>query len=105
MSDTILLAGDYNSDGVVGAADYLVWRNSVGELGSGLPADGNGNGQIDPGDYEIWKNNFGLTTGNGAGRGARVTVPEPASALLLILAMSIWLLRRAAMNLSFATGR
>ena len=47
------LFGDYNDDGAVGAADYVVWRNTFGQTGSGLVADGNGNGQVDPADYNI----------------------------------------------------
>ena len=49
------LAGDYNHDGIVDAADYIVWRNTLGQIGTGLAADGNNNGQIDTGDYDVWK--------------------------------------------------
>ena len=38
-SDTLL--GDYNLNGIVDAADYTVWRNSFGQAGAGLAADGN----------------------------------------------------------------
>src|SRR6185369_14688003 len=42
------MPGDYNRDNVVDAADYPLWRHS---LGSSVPlfsgADGNGNGTID----------------------------------------------------------
>ena len=37
-----LLDGDYNVDGVVDAADYVVWRDSLDETGRGLAADGTG---------------------------------------------------------------
>ena len=36
------LVGDYNADGAVNAADYVLWHNSMGATGSSLPADGNG---------------------------------------------------------------
>ena len=49
--------GDYNGDGTTDAADYTVWRNSLGYVGS-HPADGNGNGQVDEGDYAFWKAHF-----------------------------------------------
>jgi enterochelin esterase family protein len=63
------LAGDYNRDGLVESADYLVWRKTLGsEVLLGVGADGNGNGYIDPEDYLIWQNNFGSST-----------EPEPAS--------------------------
>ena len=32
------LVGDYNDDGTVDAADYTVWRDSLGQTGSGLAA-------------------------------------------------------------------
>jgi hypothetical protein len=52
--------GDYNVDGVVDAADYAVWRNSLGtHVIPGTGADGDGNGFVDNDDYEIWINNFG----------------------------------------------
>ena len=43
-----LLAGDYDADGDVDAADYVVWRKTDGSpAGYNLPADGNGNGIVD----------------------------------------------------------
>ena len=51
--------GDYNSDGVVDSADYIVWRNE----------DGTQTG------YDIWRENFGRTMGNGSLSNA--DVPEP----------------------------
>jgi hypothetical protein len=60
------LPGDFNHDGTVDAADYIVWRKT-------LPADGG---------YPVWQANFGRTLiGEGASDGA-ATVPEPATAIL-----------------------
>jgi len=58
------LPGDYNNDGSVTGADYVIWANTFGN--SGLPgqdmrADGNGDGLISGADYVIWANNFGAT--------------------------------------------
>lgn len=75
------LPGDYNQDGIVDAADYVVWRNSEGQtvaVGSG--ADGNLDGQISSTDFDVWRAHFGQTA--GAGMGAFANVPEPASAVL-----------------------
>ena len=77
----IALAGDYNGDGAVDAADYVVWRQSVGQIGSGLAADGNGNGTVDFSDYDIWKANFGKAA--GAGNALIAVVPEPHHITLL----------------------
>jgi len=81
------IPGDYNDDGTVNAADYSVWRNSLGAVGSNLPADGNGNGSVDEGDYAVWKMHFGESLAAGAGSSA---VPEPGSWMLLVLALSAW---------------
>ena len=40
--DPNVLPGDYNSDHYVNAADYVVWRDSLGKTGVNLTADGNG---------------------------------------------------------------
>ena len=81
------LAGDYNEDGTVDAADYAIWRDSLGTSGTGLAADGSGNGIVDTDDYNIWKHNFGATSGSGV----PVTggVPEPAGLTLLVLGFAV----------------
>lgn len=62
------LVGDYNGDTIVDAADYTVWRDSLGDsVTAGEGADGNGNGVIDTGDYDEWVANYGSTSGGGPG--------------------------------------
>lgn len=83
-----VLAGDYNNDGVVDAADYSVWRDA---LDSDIPLENETEslGVVDAADYDAWRANFGMTAGgsgsqaSGASRG--LPAPEP-SALLLVLA-------------------
>lgn len=83
--DLPFILGDYNHNGVVDAADYTVWRDSLGKSVSvGVGADGNGNGLIDAGDYDVWKSHLGEHLGGGAG--ASASVPEPSTLMLLILA-------------------
>jgi hypothetical protein len=56
------LTGDYNLNGVVDAADYVVWRNTLGTTGPLYAgADSSGNGIVDQADYLIWRANFGKT--------------------------------------------
>ena len=75
--------GDYNFDGIVDAADYVVWRGSFGSA-TNLAADGNGNHMIDSGDYGVWKNNFGAVS-PGSGGGLAAAVPEPATWMPMII--------------------
>ena len=73
---------DYNGNGIVDAADYTVWRDSLGRTGSGLAADGDGSGAVDQADYSIWKSNFGNHAGSGSG--AAAAVPEPTTLLMFL---------------------
>jgi len=50
--------GDYNKNSVVDAADYTIWRNTLGST-SDLRADGDKNGTIQQADYDYWKARFG----------------------------------------------
>ncbi len=88
------LPGDYNHNNVVDAADYVLWRNTLGQTGSGLAADGNGNGQIDAADFDIWRAHFGQTAGSGAASSANFAVPEPNPATMLFLAAACFYFRR-----------
>lgn len=80
------LAGDYNQDGQVDAADFLVWRKTAGQAGPGLAADGNGDDMVGTADYALWQANYGLSTPANPASLQSAAVPEPASALPLIWA-------------------
>ncbi len=93
VTNSVPLAGDYNRNGVVDTADYLVWRKSQDETGYHLAADGDGNGVVNMLDYSIWRGHFGQVWSGGSGAGETVTIPEPTSAWLLIAVlttMRIW---------------
>jgi hypothetical protein len=64
------LTGDYNNDGKVNAADYVVWRKN------------NINGQQ---GYDDWRMNFGAPDGGGSALSG--AVPEPAAVALLLIGL------------------
>jgi hypothetical protein len=79
------LQGDYNSDGVIDAGDYTVWRDTLGST-TQLAADGSANGVVDAADYDVWNQSYGNTLGPAA------AVPEPAASILAALALVVrWL--------------
>ena len=88
-------SGDYNNNGVVDAADYVVWRKTLGETGTWLAADGDNNNRIDAGDYGVWRASFGQMGSNGfplSPSGFWANVPEPDGLMLTMIALlsSVW---------------
>ena len=80
-----VVSGDYNANGKVDGADYVVWRNGLGTI-------------YTPADYDVWRAHFGENAGSGASLSA---IPEPATCALLFacaatyLATSVRFLKRA----------
>ena len=69
------LAGDFNLNGTIDAADYVLWRNTLGST-SNLAADGNGNRVVDSGDYTLWRSRFGAVAGAGSSHVGRCAEPS-----------------------------
>jgi hypothetical protein len=69
--------GDFDSYGVVDAADYIVWRKSKGT----------------PTDYNTWRANMGVAYGSGSGDSSGTTdalaVPEPGAVVLGLMAIVV----------------
>ncbi|MEX2091560.1 MAG: PEP-CTERM sorting domain-containing protein, partial [Pirellulales bacterium] len=81
------LAGDFNNNHVVDAADYTLWRNNLGAT-EGTLLNGNGNGgTIDATDYDLWKLHFGESSGPGSGSLGAGAVPEPGTLLMCMLSV------------------
>ncbi|MCC7474769.1 MAG: hypothetical protein IT425_05200, partial [Pirellulales bacterium] len=72
------LAGDYNGNGTVDAADYVIWRKTMGDAPS----------------YNVWRSHFGDTGSPGLGAGG--AVPEPAAWSLVVLLATAALSKRFA---------
>jgi len=78
------VSGDYNNNGVVDAADYVLWRK-----GGPLANEVDTPGTVNAADYTAWRARFGNTSGgSGAGATANTVVPEPSTLVLLILAVA-----------------
>ena len=62
------LAGDYNTNGVVDAADFVRWRDNPGGFGG------------DPAGYNTWRANFGRPPGAGSALDVanQAAIPETA---------------------------
>jgi hypothetical protein len=63
------LDGDYNHNGVVDGADYVMWRKNDGT----------------PAGYNLWRSNFGHTMGSGSVS----AVPEPVSVIMVLIAYAL----------------
>jgi hypothetical protein len=73
------IPGDYNLNGTVDAADYVVWRKTGINGSTG---------------YDTWGTHFGETGGSGSGAIADAAVPEPSTLVLLMFAAIGWCFRR-----------
>ncbi len=66
--------GDYNSNGTVDAADYVIWRKGLGAT-------------YTQEHYNIWRAHFGEIARGGSGANGNAAVPEPAALVLLLAGM------------------
>jgi hypothetical protein len=78
------LDGDFDDNGMVDASDYTVWRDNLGGNSAVLNGNGSGAATVVQADYELWKSQFGMS-GSGSGGLAASAVPEPASAVLMLM--------------------
>jgi hypothetical protein len=78
---SVILPGDFNFDGIVDGADYVVWRKGLGTI-------------YTQNDYNSWRTHFGQTAGSGAGTIANAAVPEPATVALIIVGVLAMSFRR-----------
>ena len=84
------IAGDANGDGFVNDVDLQAWQENFG-LAEGVAAshgDFDGSGVVDGADFLVWQRHFSDEAN------AFAAVPEPATALLAVLAAPLALKRR-----------
>lgn len=83
VDQNTLLDGDFNLDGIVDAADYTVWRDSLG----------------DPQNLAIWKANYGAVA-QGSVVQSPAAVPSPSAAGCLLAAAAVGLVARRSRDAS-----
>lgn len=71
-------SGDYNLDGTVDAADYVMWRKN----------------DSTPAGFDTWRSQFGQILGGGANISTNASIPEPTPQVLLLFTSTGWRLRR-----------
>jgi autotransporter-associated beta strand protein len=79
--------GDYNNNGTVDAADYVVWRK-----GGTLQNEVDAPGTVNAADYTAWRARFGNPSGAGTSLDSAV-VPEPSSVMLVLCGLISFLRR------------
>jgi hypothetical protein len=83
----IVTRGDFNNDGTVDAADYVLWRNGLGTT-------------YTRNDYELWRAQFGASPGPGSGSSLAnaeslpAAIPEPAAAMFAHAAAAFFFISR-----------
>ncbi|HVT30488.1 MAG TPA: hypothetical protein VHE81_20935 [Lacipirellulaceae bacterium] len=82
--------GDYNGDGVVDAADYVIWRKSNNS----------------PANYSTWRSHFGQSVESNLAASNGLAVPETASSTNLLISAIAALVARLMIRKRFrcATG-
>jgi hypothetical protein len=70
------LPGDFNQDGAVDAADFVVWRKEV-------------NATSDMTGYDDWRANFGRATAEASLLAGSAAVPEPTAAVAVVILLPL----------------
>jgi hypothetical protein len=81
VTGVVGVSGDYNGNGVVDMADYVLWRN-----GGPLQNESASPGVVDSADYTYWRSRFGATSGSGSSLSDGASVPEPMTFGLFAIA-------------------
>jgi hypothetical protein len=85
--------GDFNRNGSVDAADYVLWRNLHGQAVSLPNESGLNPGSVDIEDYWFWRTNFGRSPSSAAEALTPDAIPEPSSqelVLIVLVACFVW---------------
>jgi hypothetical protein len=86
--DFVTDSADFDGDGDIDGADFLIWQRGFGLGGqvSNSNGDADGSGTVDAADLDVWSDQYGLVVASLAtSNPGTVAVPEPASCCLLLL--------------------
>jgi hypothetical protein len=86
ISQDVVVSADFNVDSVVDVADLAMWQAAYGVNNDG---DADFDGDTDGRDFLIWQRQSGFELALSA-----VTVPEPTSAMMLMLGCACFAMRR-----------
>ncbi len=81
--ELVNVPGDYNGNGLVDAADYVLWRK-----GGPLQNEVDTPGTVNAADYTAWRARFGNSTAASGLGDAGMSVPEPSITVLMLFAIS-----------------
>lgn len=83
-SETIAVDdADFDNDGTVNGADFLIWQRGFGTGANNAAGDANASGGVDAADLAIWKTQYGGAPPTVV---AIAAVPEPTAAVLVSVA-------------------
>jgi hypothetical protein len=81
LRSATIIAGDFNNNGAVDAADYVVWREGLGA-------------KYTQNDFDVWRTNFGKTVNAGSASNVNSLSAEPVSGFLFaVWAAAAWMWR------------
>jgi hypothetical protein len=98
------LVGDYNNNGSVDAADYVVWRDRLGQTFALPNRDPASSGAVSMADYNAWRSRFG-NTNSAAAAISSSAVPEPSTLALVMISVFGSLSYFCKRNVRFRTNR
>ncbi|QEG34243.1 metallophosphoesterase [Bythopirellula goksoeyrii] len=85
LAPATIASADFNEDGSVDGADFLIWQRGVNSAAGLANGDADNSGFVDGDDLAIWQDQYG-TDGMNA---PLSVVPEPTALLLIVLGLLV----------------